>query len=1527
MATLNRTENHLFISEGPRDRPYHSMDRRVVSEVATAEVKNGIPEFRPITTEVTQLRPIKLDASASLKRGASESVFAEMKPIGLKPMQSKRYNSESSARKLDHNMNSEFREEMQHQTFSTSHMDTMSSTHTEYSPSSSQTNSLLRQTVVSQGSGSSEPSSPPATLPRTKERVTVEFKRRDLSPGKKMEEKQKVMLIDGKCTCCPFGYHIDLDFLNFCDTVQSGSYLKQLKRVQRDRRKLRKSMEIYLQQQEHKNREQQTPSPDSSSPMDAEEFMYLMDYQESTTNKLLNEIDDSVDATLTSIDRMMETSQGSSTNRVQRKFNTFPKKVGRQVAEELAQYTETFSATLANSGQADSSGSLSSVSTVASDRVVPYGNQSYMSSHHVTNITNETNVTNMTTITSEQLAATMATHLPVEDGAASPQSLTTNISKASLQAIREAMAVSLQRMRELEEQVKAIPILQVRISVLKEEKRLLQLQMQAKERKLNMKSVGVGDDSFLSPQSPTARFEFKVTKSPPPTLPKPKVRMIGVGDRSVFEPYLLQPELEDETMRHTFEKQMLFMDRAQSTVYNEQLQKERKPMTQSVGVGEGNVFDDSLHIHEKELRTVIIGQTASAGKRNVGIECRVSTRDVGVMYSVDSEKPSTRSVGINVDIAPPVTTIDFKGEELRAALQEMLHKSVRSVALQTDLNGEKVDVGVQFAVSAWDVRSIGVGDASIDVEVRNRVARRSIGLDVYPDRMNRAVNTDYGWRLDAMTNTVPMFMDCKATSTEATRSHSAGTMTEEAFRFHQTSQTEQIIFSQLGQIQTVGCNTQRLETCSVGNNTTIRPVVEKGINTTQHWSVQNKGTSTEMETRTIGVSEDTLDSFVCSFQDDDEYRFEEEAVETKTKYYTTVMGQADNKEEKGFEIKREYISDGSVDSSFQTRTVREEEENSKSTLTVAENTEKLKKEMMGVLSSSEAIKGGKKEEEDEDDRNEEILEEKVWRTSGDGQYTVTTVTTKRTFVGTEAENVVRDIKTITGGPEILGSAADIIQKEVEQNNLRQGGMPGLSKSMIASQLGAELDSLHMIRSSSSADGSDSSSGGFDGYSSSKKSYITRSSSTSIGSGGLSSLQTSFSSGSSGISSMDELDHSPTSESIESSNQLVQQTRTYTMSGMMGLNPEMGDSFAAQLENPVTLKSIMKKSASDNGSQMKKGITFASNVVGGESDSSSSANTSEEETEEREEEGLRETTETDSDSDESYDEGSYDSRAGSIIYKCKDDEAIAQGLPGAKMFDQNIRETYELSEEMHKACQVLATYLQDSVSITTKELNAGINVVQQDWFRTSSSKLSSPHQVEDYLSCFNEISKRLLEYVVNMQDSNGNTAMHYAVSHCNFEIVSLLLDTGVCDLNKQNKAGYTPVIMATLTSLQTEQHKEVVQRLLSMGDTNIKAAKDGQTALMFAVRQGRQDMVKMLIDTGADVNAQDYEGSTALMCACEHGFTEIAKLLINTPGCDASIADNDGSTALSIAMDAGHKDVGVLLYAHINFGPGQHSPRM
>jgi Ankyrin repeats (3 copies) len=69
------------------------------------------------------------------------------------------------------------------------------------------------------------------------------------------------------------------------------------------------------------------------------------------------------------------------------------------------------------------------------------------------------------------------------------------------------------------------------------------------------------------------------------------------------------------------------------------------------------------------------------------------------------------------------------------------------------------------------------------------------------------------------------------------------------------------------------------------------------------------------------------------------------------------------------------------------------------------------------------------------------------------------------------------------------------------------------------------------------------------------------------------------------------------------------------------------------------------------------------------------------------------------------------------------------------------------------------------------------------------------------------------------------------------------------------------------------------------------AQAGQTALMLAASRDRGDIVRMLLDAGADVNAQDDDGSTALMCASEHGFVDVVRMLLAHPGCNPAIEDN------------------------------------
>ncbi|XP_053147848.1 KN motif and ankyrin repeat domain-containing protein 2 isoform X2 [Hemicordylus capensis] len=242
----------------------------------------------------------------------------------------------------------------------------------------------------------------------------------------------------------------------------------------------------------------------------------------------------------------------------------------------------------------------------------------------------------------------------------------------------------------------------------------------------------------------------------------------------------------------------------------------------------------------------------------------------------------------------------------------------------------------------------------------------------------------------------------------------------------------------------------------------------------------------------------------------------------------------------------------------------------------------------------------------------------------------------------------------------------------------------------------------------------------------------------------------------------------------------------------------------------------------------------------------------------------------------------------------------------------------LSKELLSACEVLQKYLKSPDTHMDEEMKLAYTTVLHCWLRLSCHKDANPESVSQYMAAFQAFSPQLLEFIINMADANGNTALHYTVSHSNFPVVTQLLETGLCHVDQQNKAGYTAIMLTALAASRSESDMETIVQLLKMGNVNAKASQAGQTALMLAVSHGRLDMVRALLASEADVNLQDDDGSTALMCACEHGHADIVRLLLATPGCDVALSDNDGSTALSIALEAGQNDIAIMLYAHLNF---------
>ncbi|GMS84966.1 hypothetical protein PENTCL1PPCAC_7141, partial [Pristionchus entomophagus] len=208
----------------------------------------------------------------------------------------------------------------------------------------------------------------------------------------------------------------------------------------------------------------------------------------------------------------------------------------------------------------------------------------------------------------------------------------------------------------------------------------------------------------------------------------------------------------------------------------------------------------------------------------------------------------------------------------------------------------------------------------------------------------------------------------------------------------------------------------------------------------------------------------------------------------------------------------------------------------------------------------------------------------------------------------------------------------------------------------------------------------------------------------------------------------------------------------------------------------------------------------------------------------------------------------------------------------------------------------------------------MKLVQHEWLKTAASRSSKVERVGSFLACIKEHSDNLHEFIINIDDSNANTALHYAVSNGNLTIASLLLDFQAA-VDCANRAGYSPLMLAALVELKDPAEVNIIHRLFRAGDVNARAEPHGQTALMLAVSHGKLETAKLLIECGADVNVQDEEGSTALMCAAEHGHKPLIQLLLSAPGVDASLYDCDSSTALSIAVENGHKEIGILIYAH------------
>ena len=138
-------------------------------------------------------------------------------------------------------------------------------------------------------------------------------------------------------------------------------------------------------------------------------------------------------------------------------------------------------------------------------------------------------------------------------------------------------------------------------------------------------------------------------------------------------------------------------------------------------------------------------------------------------------------------------------------------------------------------------------------------------------------------------------------------------------------------------------------------------------------------------------------------------------------------------------------------------------------------------------------------------------------------------------------------------------------------------------------------------------------------------------------------------------------------------------------------------------------------------------------------------------------------------------------------------------------------------------------------------------------------------------------------------------MHYAGEvPGNKMIVSLLILYGALDAHVRPTDDLSRQFLAAVFLGDAARVRSLLDR-----HPHLATAPDGRgdPPILHAARNGDTEIVRLLIDRGADANATNARGHTVLYCAGGHGHRETVQLLLDKGAdCDAKFTD-DGKTLL------------------------------
>lgn len=150
-------------------------------------------------------------------------------------------------------------------------------------------------------------------------------------------------------------------------------------------------------------------------------------------------------------------------------------------------------------------------------------------------------------------------------------------------------------------------------------------------------------------------------------------------------------------------------------------------------------------------------------------------------------------------------------------------------------------------------------------------------------------------------------------------------------------------------------------------------------------------------------------------------------------------------------------------------------------------------------------------------------------------------------------------------------------------------------------------------------------------------------------------------------------------------------------------------------------------------------------------------------------------------------------------------------------------------------------------------------------------------------------------------SSGNIALYIAATEGNREIAQVLLQNGA---NPEVHVGNG---RTALHAASGKGHLSTLRLFFDMGvDISLRDIVSGDTPVHEAVNSRKLEVVKFLIENGADISVANYDGNTPVHEASASCIFDILRILVNK-GADLSRRNLDGYTPFEMAAQRGELD--------------------